>query len=56
MLTYRYLPEFLLEGLELQKDGKPFKLEDYDDIVNDWLDEGCNMLFFQLLSDKRFYR
>ena len=40
LLTYRYLPEFLLEGLELQKDGKPFKLEDYDNIVNDWLDEG----------------
>lgn len=40
VLTYRYLPEFLLEGLELHKDGKPFRLEDYDDIVDSWLAEG----------------
>lgn len=36
---YKYMPEQLLEGLVLQKDYKPFNLADYDDLVNDWLEE-----------------
>ena len=39
VVTYKYLPEIFLEGLDLQKDYKSFKLEDYDDLVDDWLEE-----------------
>lgn len=39
VLMYKYMPEQLLEGLVLQKDYKPFNLADYDDLVDDWLEE-----------------
>lgn len=39
VLVYRYIPEKYLEGLELQKDYEPFKLEDYDDKFDDWIEE-----------------
>lgn len=40
VLTYRYLPEKLLEGLELQKDYEPFNLEDYEELSDEWEKEG----------------
>lgn len=42
LLTYRYIPTYLLEGLELRKDNVPFELKDYDNLVDDWLNEGYN--------------
>lgn len=41
-LTYRYLPTHLMEGLPLQKDGVDITLEEYDDLVDEWLEEIMN--------------
>ena len=40
VLTYRYLPEKLLEGLELKKDYEPFNIEDYEELSDEWEKEG----------------
>ena len=42
VLTYRYLPERYLSRLDLQKDGTSFELDDYDDLVDGWLEEKYN--------------
>lgn len=41
-LTYRFLPFRYLEPLQLQKDGMPITLEEYEENVDDWLEEMYN--------------
>lgn len=41
-LTYRFLPLRFLKNLKLQKDGVDITLDEYDELVDDWLEEIMN--------------
>ena len=41
-MTYRYLPEKQLRRTKVLKDGKDFDMDDYDDLVDEWLLESLN--------------
>lgn len=41
-LTYRFLPFRYLESLQLQKDGIPITLDEYEECVDDWIEEMYN--------------
>ncbi len=41
-LTYRYLPLWAMEGVEIQKDGIAITKELYNEKIDDWLEEIYN--------------